>query len=105
MREFMAIPRPLSLLLVATQFLTRLPVPALHGFQTSWLTQSARYFPLVGVLVGLINVGIWWLASRWLPATVAVGLMMVFSMVVTGAFHEDGFADTCDGFGGGTTSE
>jgi adenosylcobinamide-GDP ribazoletransferase len=105
MGEFMALPRQVSLFLVATQFLTRLPVPALRGFQTSWLTQSARYFPLVGVLVGLINVGIWWLAARWFPVTVAVGIMLAVSMLVTGAFHEDGFADACDGFGGGTTTE
>jgi adenosylcobinamide-GDP ribazoletransferase len=105
MREGMAIPRQLTLFLVATQFLTRLPVPELRGFQTSWLTQSARFFPLVGVLVGLINVGTWWLARHWFPAPVAVGIMLALSLLATGAFHEDGFADTCDGFGGGTTSE
>ena len=47
----MAAPRQFTLILVATQFLTRLPVPALTRFQPAWLTQSARYFPLVGVLV------------------------------------------------------
>jgi adenosylcobinamide-GDP ribazoletransferase len=101
----MTIHRQLSLFLVATQFLTRLPVPALREFETSWLTQSARYFPLVGVLVGAINVGVWWLAGHWFPGTVSVGLMMATSLLVTGAFHEDGFADTCDGFGGGRTPQ
>ena len=101
----MARPRQVSLFLVATQFLTRLPVPALSDFQPLWLTRSARYFPLVGALVGAINVGVWWLCSRWFPSTVSMGLMMAASILVTGAFHEDGFADTCDGFGGGTTPE
>jgi adenosylcobinamide-GDP ribazoletransferase len=101
----MAIARQLSLFLAATQFLTRLPVPALRGFQSSWLSPSARYFPLVGVIVGLINVGTWWLAAHWFAATVAVGLMLACSLLVTGAFHEDGFADACDGFGGGATPE
>jgi adenosylcobinamide-GDP ribazoletransferase len=101
----MAAPRQFTLILVATQFLTRLPVPALTRFQPAWLTQSARYFPLVGVLVGLINAAVWWLAHRVFPMGVAVGLMMAASLLVTGAFHEDGFADTCDGFGGGTTRE
>jgi adenosylcobinamide-GDP ribazoletransferase len=98
-------PRQVSLFLVATQFLTRLPVPALPGFQPLWLTRSARYFPLVGALVGVINVVVWWLCSRWFPTTVSMGLMMAASILVTGAFHEDGFADTCDGFGGAATPE
>src|SRR5271170_1428933 len=101
----MAIARQLSLFLTATQFLTRLPIPELRGFRSSWLSPAARYFPLVGVLVGLIYVGTWWLAAHWFPATVAVGLMLACSLLVTGAFHEDGFADACDGFGGGATPE
>jgi adenosylcobinamide-GDP ribazoletransferase len=97
--------RQIVLFLVATQFLTRLPTPVWGSFQPSWLSQSARYFPLVGVLVGGINVGAWWLLGHWLPPTVTVGLMLAVSLLVTGAFHEDGFADTCDGFGGGTTRD
>jgi adenosylcobinamide-GDP ribazoletransferase len=97
--------RQIVLFLVATQFLTRLPTPAWESFQPSWLTQSARYFPLVGVLVGAINVGTWWILGHWLPAAVTVGLMLAVSLLVTGAFHEDGFADVCDGFGGGTTQD
>lgn len=89
---------------VAVGFLTRLPVPRLPSYQPAWLARSARYFPLVGVIVGVINVGAWWLASRWLPNSVSVGLMLAVSLLVTGAFHEDGFADTCDGFGGGTSA-
>jgi adenosylcobinamide-GDP ribazoletransferase len=97
--------RQLTLFLVAIQFLTRLPVPGLHGFQPDWLAGSARYFPLVGILVGLIGIGVWWLASLILPPAVAVGLMIAASLLLTGAFHEDGFADVCDGFGGGTTRD
>jgi adenosylcobinamide-GDP ribazoletransferase len=100
-----AIPRQISLFLVATQFLTRLPVPTLREYQPQWLTRSARYFPLVGSLVGAINVGVWLLCNRWFPPAVSVGLMIAASLMVTGAFHEDGFADACDGFGGGTTRE
>jgi adenosylcobinamide-GDP ribazoletransferase len=55
--------------------------------------------------VGVINVGVWWLCRRWLPNPVSVGLMLAVSLLVTGAFHEDGFADTCDGFGGGTSTD
>ena len=101
----MAAPRQVALFLTAMQFLTRLPVPAARDFQPRWLGESLRYFPLVGGLVGLVNVAIWWLASLWFPPTVAVGLMLAASLLVTGAFHEYGFADTCDGLGGGSTRE
>jgi adenosylcobinamide-GDP ribazoletransferase len=97
--------RQVLLLLVAIQFLTRLPGPRLIGFQTSWLSESARFFPLVGALVGVIAVGIWWICTLFFPPLVAVGLMMSGSLLLTGAFHEDGLADVCDGFGGGRTCD
>jgi adenosylcobinamide-GDP ribazoletransferase len=90
---------------VATQFLTRIPVASAAHFRPQWLSRSLRYFPLVGALVGLLNVAAWWLASRWFPPAVAVGLMLSASLLITGALHEDGFADACDGFGGGTSAE
>jgi adenosylcobinamide-GDP ribazoletransferase len=89
---------------MATQFLTRLPTPS-RDFESSWLPRSLRYFPLVGVVIGILNVAVWWLASRRLPPSVSVGLMMAASLLLTGALHEDGFADTCDGLGGGATKE
>jgi adenosylcobinamide-GDP ribazoletransferase len=97
--------RQLALFFTAAQFLTRLPMPAIRDFESSSLSQSVRYFPLVGVLVGLINIGVWWVSNRWLPASVSIGIMLAASAAVTGALHEDGFADACDGFGGGTTPD
>src|ERR1700735_3400429 len=97
--------RQALLFLVAIQFLTRLPVPHLTGFQTSWPAESARFFPLVGALVGLIAAGIWWVCSLFFPPLVAVGLMMGASLLLTGAFHEDVFAEVCDGFGGGRSRD
>jgi adenosylcobinamide-GDP ribazoletransferase len=97
--------RQLALLFTAVQFLTRLPTPAVRDFDPSSLSQSVRYFPLIGILVGLINVAVWWLSSLRLPAGVSIGLMLAASAVMTGALHEDGFADTCDGFGGGATPD
>jgi adenosylcobinamide-GDP ribazoletransferase len=97
--------RQLALFFTAAQFLTRLPTPAVRDFDPSALSQSVRYFPLVGVLVGLINVGVWRLSSLRLPAAVSIGLMLAASAVLTGALHEDGLADACDGFGAGTTPD
>jgi len=97
--------RQLSLFLVAVQFLTRIRVPFLDEFEPHWLSQSARYFPLVGALVGWVSVGVWWLSSHYFPPAVAVGVMISAAVLLTGAFHEDGFADVCDGFGGGSTRD
>lgn len=94
---------PLALFATALQFLTRLPVPPCAGFQTNWLPRALIYFPLVGALIGLFNVGVWWLAAHWFPPALAVGLTLAASLCLTGALHEDGFADVCDGFGGATT--
>lgn len=101
----MAAPRQVGLFLTATQFLTRVPVPSAGDFQPHRLSESLRYFPLVGGLVGLASVAVWWLSSLWFPRPVAAGLMLVASLLITGAFHEDGFADACDGLGGGNTRE
>ena len=87
--------------LLAVGFFTRLPVPALPDFQETELNHAARYFPLVGLLVGLMAAVTWWLASWVLPPALAVLCSMAATIYVTGAFHEDGLADSADGLGGG----
>ena len=98
-------PRQLALFLTAVQFLTRVPTPELKGYQPDWTARSARYFPLVGTLVGGVSATVLAGASlAWgglLPALLAVGV----GVLLTGAFHEDGLADTADGLGGGQTPE
>nr|WP_229225243.1 adenosylcobinamide-GDP ribazoletransferase [Duganella violaceicalia] len=89
----------------ALQFFTRLPIPAWVGFDPAWLNQASRYFPMVGVVVAAITAGVYALAAVFLPAPVAVLLSTSAGIYATGAFHEDGFADMCDGFGGGMTPE
>lgn len=91
--------------LVAIQFLTRLPVKALPGFEPAWLERSSAYFPLVGVIVGAIAGTVYLAASAvWGPPVAAV-LAIAVGIATTGAFHEDGLADTADGLGGGQTRE
>jgi adenosylcobinamide-GDP ribazoletransferase len=95
----------LRLFFTALQFFTRLPIPAWVGFDAAWLNQASRYFPLVGVVVAALTAAVYALAALALPAPVAVIVSTAAGIYATGAFHEDGFADMCDGFGGGMTAE
>jgi adenosylcobinamide-GDP ribazoletransferase len=93
------------LFFIALQFFTRLPIPRWIGFETSWLQHASRYFPLVGCVVAAIAAAVYFAAALVLPAPVAAVLSTAASIYLTGAFHEDGFADTCDGLGGAMTRE
>lgn len=93
------------MLLVAIQFLTRLPVPPFAYYNPQWLHQSSRHFPAVGLLVGLLCAGVFWLGSILFTPLVAAVISTVFGIRLTGGFHEDGLADSCDGLGGGLTRE
>ena len=75
------------------------------GFQPEWLQGCLRYFPLVGALVGLAGALVLAVAAAWWPPSVAVVLSMAFTVWLTGGFHEDGWADTCDGLGGSVSRE
>jgi adenosylcobinamide-GDP ribazoletransferase len=86
-------------------FLTRLPVGRHLPFNVELLNSSARYFPIIGLLVGLIGALVYGCAVMVFTPAVAVLLSMAATVLVTGAFHEDGFADVCDGFGGGHARE
>ncbi len=104
-------PRPsrllheLRLAFIALQFFTRVPVPRWVGFEPEWLHQSARHFALIGVFVGAVAAAVLWAASWVLPLPVAVLLSMTATLLLTGGFHEDGWADTCDGLGGAVSRE
>jgi len=95
----------LRLVLTAVQFLTRVPVPAWVGHSPDQLNHATRYFPLVGVAVGALGAGVFWAASQGLPPLAAATLSIVATVLATGAFHEDGLADTCDGLFGGWTRD
>ncbi|MEO8151438.1 MAG: adenosylcobinamide-GDP ribazoletransferase [Rhizobacter sp.] len=95
----------LRLFFTALQFFTRLPVPRWVGYQPEWLNDSARYFSLVGTCIGAVAAAVLWAATWLFPVSVAVGLSMLATVVLTGAFHEDGLADTCDALGGAVSRE
>lgn len=91
--------------LTALQYFTRIPVPAWVGHEPGQLDRAARYFPAVGLLVGLWGAFFLYATSLILPAPLPVLLSLVMTVWMTGAFHEDGVADTFDGLGGGATRE
>jgi len=90
--------------LVALQFLTVLPLRIRSEVTPEDLGGSLRYFPVIGLLIGLALAGAA-LLSSFLPNPVAAILILIMSIVLTGGIHLDGFADTCDGFYGPRSKE
>jgi len=97
--------RQIELFLTAVMFYTRIPVPRSLEFSNERLNRSTRYLTLVGWLTGGIGAVVFYGLQFLFSAELAVFLSMMATILVTGAFHEDGFADFCDGFGGGYTRE
>lgn len=86
-------------------FYTRIPCPKNITHHPDYLNKATRYFPFIGWIVGSISFLAFYLFSFFLSTEIAVILAIIASILTTGAFHEDGFADVCDGFGGGWTKE
>ncbi|ESP93066.1 adenosylcobinamide-GDP ribazoletransferase [Pseudoalteromonas luteoviolacea] len=93
--------RQLSLFKLAVIFLTRVPIKLTAPVSDEHINQAARYFACVGLCIGLFMALVLWAMSLFLPFGVAIVFTLGASLLLTGAFHEDGFADVWDGFGGG----
>jgi len=97
--------KQLYIFLNAVMFYTRIPVPKDLPYSDDMLNRSTRYFPFIGWIIGGIGAGVFYGLQFVLPPELAILLSMLTTIFITGAFHEDGFADFCDGFGGGYTRE
>jgi adenosylcobinamide-GDP ribazoletransferase len=95
----------IRLLLTAVQYFTRIRVPAWVGHAQEQLAGAVRYFPVVGLIVGASGAATLWLAALVLPTPLPAILATIVTVLMTGAIHEDGLADTCDGLAGGATRE
>ena len=87
-------------------FCTRLPLGHAAAADAKAVASAAWALPVAGLIIGAISAFIYVLAHRLgLPAWPAAALAVTATLTVTGALHEDGLADTADGFGGGASRE
>ncbi len=91
---------------IAISLCTRLPIGPSAAIGDGDVARASWAFPIAGLVVGLFGAAAYWLASRvHVPPMAASALAMAATVLLTGAMHEDGLADTADGFGGGKTRE
>ena len=91
-------------LVVAFQFLTRIPMPPV-SFEDDALARAIKFFPLVGLVVGTGAALLQRLLMPHLSRPLVAFAVLTYLVLITGCFHEDGLADTADGFGGGWNRE
>ena len=92
-------------LLASLIFFTRLPFWKIADVPPVYFKRVVDYWPFVGWLTGGIMAGTLWITAEFLPVQIAVLMALAARLLVTGALHEDGLADFCDGFGGGTSRD
>lgn len=97
--------KELHIFFTCLMFYSRIPCPKNINHNPDYLNKATRYFPFIGWIVGSISFLVFYVSSLFLSVETAVILAFISSVLTTGAFHEDGFADVCDGFGGGWTKE
>ena len=83
----------------AMTFLTRIPVSKLSVNNPYSLLNSSVYFPLIGIVIGLLIAITFAVSKQFWNTNIAVILSLAIGVLLTGAFHEDGFADVCDAMG------
>ena len=89
----------------AIMMFTRLPLWRVVHVEKQHYAQALTYWPLVGFITGTTTWGVWYLTSSFFPLFIASILAIIARVWLTGALHEDGLADFCDGFGGGNSKE
>lgn len=90
---------------IALMFYSRIPVGSIPAYQPDELKAASIWLPIIGVLLAVILTAFYFLLSPVLPRQILLILLLILSVLLTGAFHEDGFADTWDGLGGGWSKE
>src|SRR5262249_23936482 len=91
--------------LLALHFLTILPLPQTLKVKDNDLARSVGYFPLIGVMLGVLSAGVYVIAFRWTGLVPALMTSVISTIILSGALHLDGFADLCDAFYAGKNKE
>lgn len=91
----------LTLVFYALSYFTRVPIPNFVGFDNEQFHKANAYFPLVGGFVSLVMIFLFYISQLIFSLPIAIIVMLIGAILLTGALHEDGFADCCDGLGGG----
>ena len=68
---------------------------------TPRFARIARFAPLVGVVIGVLQALLWWFTAGWLPAGARVALVLAAALLLSGGLHHDGALDTADGLAAG----
>lgn len=89
---------PIRQLLCAVQFLTTIPIGGNYVREEKDLARSMVFYPVAGLLIGLVSLWVYRFGSRLSVPSVSVVMAFVMTIVMTGGLHIDGFADMCDGF-------
>ena len=97
--------KEVNIFFTGLSFFTRIPFPSWAEFKSEYQHEAIKYFPIAGLIVGGVAAFVFYLSNLILPFNLAVILSMAATALLTGALHEDGFMDVCDGFGGGWTKE
>jgi len=95
----------LNLFFLALGYFSRIPMPKWVEYSPENLNHASRYFTLVGWFLGGCVAAVYFIAHQFFSSNISIWLCILFSVLLTGAFHEDGLADTADGLGGGFTRE
>lgn len=95
----------IQLFCAALTFLTRIPLPLQNPCPADVMAACCRYYPVVGIIVGALLALVFTATHQLLPLAPSVVVTLVAGVLLTGAFHEDGLADACDGLGGGWNRE
>lgn len=97
--------KEIDIFFTGLSFFTRVPFPKWTRFKKEYQHEAIKYFPISGAIIGGLAGLVFYLANMFFPFNLAVMLSMGFTVLFTGALHEDGFMDFCDGFGGGWTRD
>ncbi len=84
----------------AVAFLTRVPMGEANGVE-----RAVPWFPVVGALIGLVVAGVYAVLYSWVPSLLGAVVAVGFGVLLTGALHEDGLADSSDALGSGASGE